>query len=1439
MARRLNKRLVVYLLIFVGVPAVVLLIALSGGWFSRSDPGPYFEEARGLVENENWDKAWSAIKEAIRHGGGRDPEIQFLFGQIAIHQTPPAVGDAIRAYQAVLALKPDHLEARRNLAEIFMAVRYWKEAKAEVDRLIEMDPEFGKAYLWAGYVELGMAETESNLSKRAPYYEAAIARCLQGVEKAPDLLDLYRLMATAHERLGQSDKVNEVLDLMLAKNPNRAEAYIMKAGRLVVLGKPDEAEQRLKKGLAVVGPNALIYAALGDVAMGKKNPDAARDFFSKAIAADPKNDAAYIRLAGLYRMENQRPLAIEILAKGLTQLPESVSLKAEQADLYLETGDVAKADERIAEIAKAMPDAATVWYLRGKRALRKMEIRQAITFLEQARDKQAMPQARLLLGRAYVLADELGAAQRELKALVDEQSGLVAARRTLAEVEFRLHNLEEAARDAKIVLDVNPDDTEMRLLIAQTHVLRQRFAQGLKEAQTAAERDKNNLEPILLMAAIHEQMHELGNAKKMYYLALDVSKDSLRVYQRFVGFLRDNKQDDERNAVLERAKKNLPPDDYLFLVGTTEEVERQVKERAAKPDATPADTLALGRLYQFTGHVDLAREAFSKVLKKAEPTSGEWRQAWQQLFILELGAEAFGKAADLIAQLKKVDPQAPELLFADPIVLMGQNKLAEAAEQLRAVTQAQKTNSQGFYLLGQVLAANRKWNEAVVELTKALELRPQLIPARLLLARIYLSQGNYSSALDEAGKALVFNSRFVPAMELKAVAAEELGRWADACVIRDEMAAIIPDSALNLLVLAGDYQKQRTPVKAEEAYNRAIKQAPDSVSVIRQFADFLANSGRVPQGEKLVEDYLARHKKESDAWIVRGDYAAKVAGPAEAEKYYRSAAQLAPDNPMPLILLGDQYSRVRQWEAASKVYQQAIDLASDKPAGATARRHLADVYMLSGKLNEAKAVIEAVLAKAPTDAAALVVAGRIASSQDRNDEAKQYMEAALKISPNYGEAEVRLAELYAGPTPLKAIEILKIVEPSDPSFEKAMLLLADIDTRRSQLTEAILDLRRLLDYRPTSLPGQLGLASNYMLNREPGRAAEILQRLSKERMDQDPDLLALLADALAAQNRWADALADYQKARALQPEFPQALFGEVRCLASMNQREEAIQRVQNAMSTYPNAVWPDMAMSLVFQMTGEPVKAADAIRKGLEKHADWEEGYVQLGSLLTGSGKSDEARQVLATGLSKLPRSVAIRTALATVEMQAFRVPASKQILEPLAQEFNAQYGTGPERVDRLRPYIGAIRLYSLACYLLGQNDEALQWGLKVWQVEPTDVANTNNVAWILATVYKDYKRATDLVDLALRLTPNHPQVLDTKGWIAFLSGNYQESADNLLASLKYGETAIAHYHLGRLYEARDRPRDARAEYEKALQLKLPDEEMRDAQRRLARLPKT
>ena len=142
MARRLNTRLLVYIVIFVGVPLVVLVIAFMGGVFSRGDPTRYLAEAK------------------VAAGGGKDPDNQFLLAQIAMHQNPAAVAVAMQADRAALALKPTHLDAQRHLAELCLAVHFWKEAQREVDRLIALDPTYGKAYLWAAVVQMSMAEAE-------------------------------------------------------------------------------------------------------------------------------------------------------------------------------------------------------------------------------------------------------------------------------------------------------------------------------------------------------------------------------------------------------------------------------------------------------------------------------------------------------------------------------------------------------------------------------------------------------------------------------------------------------------------------------------------------------------------------------------------------------------------------------------------------------------------------------------------------------------------------------------------------------------------------------------------------------------------------------------------------------------------------------------------------------------------------------------------------------------------------------------------------------------------------------------------------------------------------------------------------------------------------------------------------------------------------------
>jgi len=1430
MARRLNTRLLALVLIFVGVPlALVVLAAMKWGPFQGGDPVQMFKDAKAYYKKKAYVEAWIAIRKCDQN----DPEVMNLMGDIALRQKPPLVVQAIESWRRAVRLKPDFVEAQRKLAELYLGIRYWKEALAESKRLQDLDPSFGKAYLWQARALVALAEAEPIQSKKIPTLEAAAAACEAGLKQAPDQLELYRMLAAIYQQLDQPDQLDATIERALENNPKDPDAYLLKAGRLTTQDRIEEAVKTLQKGLEVVGPSAKLYVALGEIAVREQAIDDAKKYFTGAIEADPIDETGYLRLAGIYRVEARRDEAIKVLAKGLEANPESTTLMAQQADIYLEMSEIAKADALIHRMEQGEPKPGTVEFLKGKRALVSQQIRQAIALLEQARDLQPGPQASLLLAQAYLLAGELGAAENELDTLVDKHPSLIPAWRMLAEVQLRLHKFDRAARSARVVLEHQPADTETRLYLARALMLQNLPDEALAEAKRAVQTRPESPDPLLVLADVYERMNRKAEAEAAYRKAIGVARDNANVYQQFMQFLRRTGQNDKLKAVVEEAKKALPRDQFYVVLGTGEEVAKELLARIDAGEANPPDMMALGEIYLNTDRADEAKAMYQKALGAAEPKSATWRRAWQRLFFLRLSDGEYEASATMIQQLKAADPNAPELLFADVLLLLSQGKTDEAIAALHKVIDANPTLSQGHFLLGQVLAGKGQWEEAIGALTRALEARPNLVPARLLLARLYLRLGNYSGVLAEANEALRFSPRLIPAMELRATAQAGLGQWKEALDTRLAIREIVPDSINNLIALAALYVQRHEPTEAEKVFKDAYQLAPDNAVLVRSLADFYAETNRPQLGADIVNGYVAAHPDAAQAYVIRAEFTAKVSGPEEAEADYRKAAELAPDDPEPLIFLGDQYSRQGRWDKAAEVYQEAVDRGGDSTL---ARKRLADVYMLQDKLNEAQATIDEVLKAHPNDAAALVVAGRIAARQGEFDKAKELMRKALAINPNYGEAKVRLAELYAGPEPMEALDILDGVDPSDNSFEKAQLLRADINTRRVQLRDAILDLRRLLDFRPTSLAGRLQLASKYMATQEYGRAAAILEELSKEKLDQEPSLLIALGDARMREKKYKEALAAYEKARLAEPESPEALTGEVRALIALGRKKEAEQRAINAMNKWPQEVWPRMALVIYYELTKEPQKAFETLRTGLLRNEKWERGYVYLADLLVRNNLPDEARQVLATGLTKVPESVSIRAGLAALEIGAGGPEAAAKILEPLAKEFESRYSRMPDRLPELRSYMPSVRIYSLSLYRMGKVDESLKWGMMLWSLDPTDVANANNMAWILATERKDYARARDMIQRCMRLVPNHPQVLDTAGWIEFLDQRYEQAIEYFLASIRYGETAEAHYHLGRAYEAIERPDEAREEYTKARDLGLGERDKADLERRLQKL---
>ena len=1448
MARRLNKRVVARLAFFIGIPVLLLVVVglsvvFTGGSIFGGDPRPYLERAQEYTDKEMWPQAWISIKTAMRYGAAKDPNAQYLYGRIALHQSPPAVPVARRAFQNALVLKPDFFDAQRDLAELHVYYRFWQEAKKDTDRLIEMDPSFGKGYLWAALTDLGLARNEPIYSKRVPFFEAAAERLRAGIEKIPDMLDLYQLLAGTYKELDQTDKIDEVLDLAIANNPKVPEAYVLKAGRLNELGRQDDASKVLQEGLEQVGDNPVLLMALGEVAINRRDPEAAKDFYARAIQIDPKAERAYLRLCGLHRMEGDSPGALAVVQQGLEAVPESTALKAEEADIYLESRDMEKAQALIEEIIQAQPDSAAVDFLRGKRAMMDLQTRRAIAYLEQARSKNPTPQTLLLLGRAYQLAGEVGAAKRELESLVTSYPGYPAARRSLAEVQLRLREYDDAIRNATAVLQANPNDMVMRLLVAEARLAQGKADAALKEAQAAVEQSKDDPRALFLVARIYRGLNRNAEAEAALRQALNVGENKERAYQELITFYRATDQAQKAEQTLEEVRAVLPNSPVGLAAENPEQLEKELKARIEQGVSRIKALTLLGRLYLMTDQDDKGVETLQKVLDEAESGSPDWREAWQLLFMQYLGANKYDKASDLTRRLKEADPQATELLFADPLMALSQDRLDEAVEQLNQVIKENGTFSSAYYLLGQVLAAGRRWEEAAARLQRALDLRPDLVPARILLGRLYLRQGNYQAVLVEAGEALKFMPGYVPALELQALANAGQNLWDPAVKAREEIARIVPNEVKNLVELAALYLQRNNSKEAERVFLKAYGVAPEDARVVLRFAEFYARTDRLQKGRELVDKYVNAHANEPGANILKGEFLAKAAGLESAKAAYEKAAELSPEDAEPLVLLGDQYANQGRWNEAADAYVRGAKRTNNS---ALAKKRLADVLMMQMKLDEAEVIIQEVLKAYPKDAQALVVAGRIASRRQDVEKAKALMEEALSVTPNYGEAKFWLAELYRSLDPQKSLDLLREIDPSDGSFEKAMLLRSSINSQRGQFTETAIDLRHLIDFRPGSVAGHRALADLYMSTNEPRQASMILERISQQ--TKDPALLVALGNALLMQNRYDEALKRFEEARAQRPESQEALIGEARCLVALNRKPEALERIRHMLDQFPHEMWPRVALATLYEGTGELDKAVESLRKGLLDRPDWEQGYARLAMILGRVAQEaqgpereqrlEEVRRVLLEGLAKVPDSLDIRTSLAGMQIASGNHEAAKRVLDPVAAKFEQQYSLAPEALDKLRPFVPAIHLYTLILYYLGQVDEAIQWGTRLWNLDPLHAANANNLAWILATERKDYQRANELVRRSMQLVPNDPQVLDTAGWVAFLQDDFERATTYLLESIKRRDNAEARYHLGRVYEQRQRSEEALQEYEEALKLGLRQNEGQDAQRRIEQLRK-
>ncbi|PDT87553.1 acetylglucosamine transferase [Bradyrhizobium sp. Y36] len=297
----------------------------------------------------------------------------------------------------------------------------------------------------------------------------------------------------------------------------------------------------------------------------------------------------------------------------------------------------------------------------------------------------------------------------------------------------------------------------------------------------------------------------------------------------------------------------------------------------------------------------------------------------------------------------------------------GQGRYTETEALCREILKALPDHIDALHLLGMCAHDARRLEEAKELLERVIALDPRLHDAHNNLATVHFDLGNYEEARRCQERAIALKPNF-------AVALTNLG---------------------NTLMHMALYEQ------ALEMHERAIKIKPD-------YADALCNRGMV----ELVLGQVMRAKESFDrALLFQPRHAEAIVGVGmvsmelrhheEAAAKFAMALAIKPGAPRILAQRGRLSYELQRLEPALADFDAALAIS---PKLELALRGKAQVCLVMGRTAQAMAAATTLIERNPRSEIGLALLGFAYSNQGDMDSAIQYLDRALALRPDYGDA---------------------------------------------------------------------------------------------------------------------------------------------------------------------------------------------------------------------------------------------------------------------------------------------------------------------------------------------------------------------------------------------------------------------------------------------------
>jgi len=583
---------------------------------------------------------------------------------------------------------------------------------------------------------------------------------------------------------------------------------------------------------------------------------------------------------------------------------------------------------------------------------------------------------------------------------------------------------------------------------------------------------------------------------------------------------------------------------------------------------------------------------------------------------------------------------------------------------------------------------------------------------------------------------------------------------------------------------------------ALENYKAAIKADPNSPLLAEELSDLYSQSGRMRDGQndseqaiKLNPNDLAAHRVLARIYVrqidaQRGRVNEQMLKQATQE--YQKITELAPKDANAWVWLGRLQSASQNTDAAEKAFRKALDLEPDNEDGLTG---LATVLGIKGDGTGAADLLKRAAEKDPS-------ADSLSRLADAYEQMKEYSLAADTLRralesnpPNAAELERKMAMfLISAERYDDALEAYQDLVGDDPTDADSYLRMSQLYRQKRDMAKAreASDKAKAID--PNSI--EIKLNETYILQGE-GKSAEAIENLKSilqqsQRPTYTPDQVngrAQLLEQLAVMQLLADqtqaAVDSYRQIGTLDAaRAPHASAGVIAAYMGAKEFSKAQEEADAAAKKFPNDREVRLSRASLLAEMGKTDAAVADVKKLVDGKNDLAiqlnlaELYMK-GKKFDDAAKSLDAAEKLADGQEEK----------IDVWFKRGAMFERQKNLAAAETEFRKILAVMPDNSPTLN-YLG---------YMLTDRNvrltEALAMIQKAVDSEPNNGAYLDSLGWVYFRLGR-LQEAEDNMRRAVVLTPHDPTMRDHYAEVLFKASKVKEAIAQWEESLREWQTS-------------------------------------------------